>query len=115
MVNKCIICDDPAEYKIKDSLDYYCKECAEEHFSDTSILLKVEEEAKRLQKFLSEKIDPIKLNDKTELGEEKDEEEIHELLDTSESQNSLNSVMLENEHSQTEEGEINNKSSNEEE
>ncbi len=98
MASKCIICDDPAEYKIKDTLDYYCGECADENFSDLSILLKVEEEAQRLQKFLREKIDPVKLNDNAQLGEEKDEEDLHEMLDTSE-----------------EEGEFNNESSNEEE
>jgi len=59
MVKKCIVCNIEAEYKIKDTSDYYCKGCAEENFSDLSLLLKIEEEAKRLKEFLKNKIDDI--------------------------------------------------------
>ena len=56
MGKKCIVCDDEAEYKIKDNPDYYCKECASENFADVTMLIKVEEEAQRLKEFLKEKI-----------------------------------------------------------
>ncbi len=59
MVKKCIICDKEAVYKIKDTPDYYCLECAEENFADLNMLIKVEEEAQRLKEFLKEKIAEI--------------------------------------------------------
>ncbi len=89
MAKKCIICDDPAEYKIKDSLDYYCKECAGEHFSDLSILIEVEEDAKRLQQFLHQRIDCMKLNETAELGEER--REVDDLLAEDEAEEDLSS------------------------
>lgn len=52
MPKKCIICREEAEYKIKDTLDFYCQECAEENFSDISVLVKVEEEARKLHQKL---------------------------------------------------------------
>ncbi len=55
MKKKCIVCNAEAEYKIKDSSDYYCLDCAEENFADLSMLLKVEEEAKRLKAIVEEK------------------------------------------------------------
>ena len=55
MAKKCIICDKEAEYKIKDSSDYYCEECAHDYFSDISLLVKVGEEAQRLKKLVDEK------------------------------------------------------------
>ena len=59
MVKKCIICEAEAVYKIKDTPDYYCEECAEENFSDLDLLVKVEEEAQRLKEFLKEKMENI--------------------------------------------------------
>jgi len=59
MVKKCIICNVEAVYKIKDTSDYYCQECAEENFADLNMLLKVEEEAQKLKQFLKEKMDAI--------------------------------------------------------
>lgn len=56
MAKKCIICDKNATYKVKDTPDYYCDECAEENFGDVSVLIKVEEEALRLKEFLKEKV-----------------------------------------------------------
>ncbi len=56
MGKKCIVCEADASYKIKDTSDFYCEECAEEHFADVSLLLKVEEEAQRLRQALKEKI-----------------------------------------------------------
>ena len=56
MGKKCIVCSADAVYKIKDTSDYYCQNCAEDNFSDISLLVKVEEEAQRLKEFLKEKI-----------------------------------------------------------
>ena len=56
MKKKCLICNAEAEYRIKDTSDYYCADCAEENFADLSLLLKVEEEAKKLKVFVDEKI-----------------------------------------------------------
>ena len=55
MKKKWIVCNNEAEYKIKDTSDYYCPDCAEENFADLSMLLKVEEEAKRLKTLVDEK------------------------------------------------------------
>jgi len=57
MGKKCIVCDAEADYKIKDTPDYYCKECAQENFADLGMLVNVEEEAQRLKEFLKEKIE----------------------------------------------------------
>lgn len=73
MPKKCIICSEEAKFKIKDTSDYYCQECAEENFNDLSVLVKVEEEAQRLKKFLQEKVDLEKLNEEAEVGAEKKE------------------------------------------
>jgi len=61
MAKKCIICDIEAEYMIKDTSDYYCKDCAEGYFADLKMLLKLEEEAQKLKEILKDK-----LTDKTE-------------------------------------------------
>ena len=55
MGKKCIVCDAEATYKIKDTSDYYCQECAQENFADLSLLVKVEEEAQRLKTFVEQK------------------------------------------------------------
>jgi hypothetical protein len=57
MVKKCVDCTDEAKYKIKDTSEYYCKECAEEHFADLSLLISVEEEAQRLKEYIKEKLE----------------------------------------------------------
>jgi len=52
MVKKCIICEEnPAKYRIKDTNDVYCKECAEGHFADLSYLENMVEHdvAKKIQ------------------------------------------------------------------
>lgn len=56
MTKHCIICNDQATFQIKDAPDYYCQGCAEENFADLSMLVKVEEEAKRLKEYVKEKI-----------------------------------------------------------
>ncbi len=66
MTKKCIVCAAEAVYKIKDSADYYCLACAEENFSDLSLLVAVEDEAHKLKKFLAEKIEEENASDKNQ-------------------------------------------------
>ncbi len=47
MTKKCIICNDPALYVIKNTKDYYCQECASEQFGDLSYLISIEEALKQ--------------------------------------------------------------------
>tara|TARA_Y100000310_G_C20365456_1_gene660949 strand:+ start:287 stop:490 length:204 start_codon:yes stop_codon:yes gene_type:complete len=54
MVKKCIVCEQEAIYKIKDTSDFYCQECAEENFADLTMLLTLKEEAERLKEYLNE-------------------------------------------------------------
>ena len=58
-----MICDASATHKIKDTADYYCQECAEENFSDLTLLVAVEEEAQKLKEFLREKMDDLQKDD----------------------------------------------------
>jgi len=57
MTKKCIMCSVPADYTIKNSNDYYCKECAAEHFSDVSFLQRIEEKAKELKQIIKKEIE----------------------------------------------------------
>ncbi|MFH1399552.1 MAG: hypothetical protein ABIG95_05565 [Candidatus Woesearchaeota archaeon] len=41
MAKKCTICEADAKYAIKGTSDYYCEECAKEHFSDLELLEKI--------------------------------------------------------------------------
>lgn len=59
MVKKCLICSKEATFQIKDTSDFYCNECAEDNFADLSVLIKVEQDAQRLKKFIKEKITDI--------------------------------------------------------
>ena len=52
MAKKCIICGSKAELCVKDSSEYYCSGCAEDSFSDISMLVKIEEGAVRLKNFV---------------------------------------------------------------
>lgn len=63
MPKKCLICEDSAEFAIKNSNDYYCKECAEEQFNDISCLVPVEEANKTSE----EAIDQLEELNKPEL------------------------------------------------
>lgn len=49
MKRKCLICEEEAQYAIKDTMDYYCKECATEQFGDISYLILLEESGKANQ------------------------------------------------------------------
>ncbi|MBU0457233.1 MAG: hypothetical protein ABH824_02885 [Nanoarchaeota archaeon] len=73
MVKKCIVCEEEAKYKIKDTSDYYCEECAKENFADIDLLVKVEEVAKQLKEFLKKKMQHM---GKGEEEEKQDKEEI---------------------------------------
>ncbi len=57
MTKKCIVCGADAEFKIKDTSDYYCQSCAEENFGDIALLIRVEGEAQRLKKVNDEALD----------------------------------------------------------
>lgn len=59
MAKKCIICGAAAIYKIKDTFDYYCEECALDNFSDLDLLISVEEEAQKLKVVLEEKMEEL--------------------------------------------------------
>jgi len=56
MAKKCIVCDSEAKFKIKDTSDYYCKDCALENFGDLEMLQTIEEEAQRLKEYIKEKL-----------------------------------------------------------
>ncbi|HLD00966.1 MAG TPA: hypothetical protein VJC39_04430 [Candidatus Nanoarchaeia archaeon] len=56
MTKKCIVCSAEARYKIKDTSDFYCQECAQENFSDLDMLLKIEEEVQRLKDYLNQRL-----------------------------------------------------------
>ncbi|MFP4403416.1 MAG: hypothetical protein ACOC3X_01265 [Nanoarchaeota archaeon] len=55
MPKKCIICSEDAEYNIKGTNDYYCKDCAIEHFGDLSMLVEVEKIAKKIKDMVDNK------------------------------------------------------------
>jgi hypothetical protein len=67
MPKKCIICGGTAKFLIKGTSDYYCEECAEESFSDLSLLQTVEDKAKEESAAANEEIDD-------EFDEDKDDE-----------------------------------------
>lgn len=71
MAKRCIICNKEAHYRVKDTPDFYCEECAEENFSDLTLLIKVEEEeAHRLKEFLKQKMENVPKEDEEENKEE---------------------------------------------
>ena len=56
MVKKCVDCNVEAKYRIKDTSEYYCEDCADEHFADLAMLIKVEEEISNLKKVLDKSL-----------------------------------------------------------
>jgi hypothetical protein len=81
MGKKCIICCEEAKFKIKDTSDYYCQECAEENFNDLNLLVTMEEEAKRLKEYLKTKMDDLveserELEEKLSHNQEDEKEDI---------------------------------------
>ena len=63
MAKKCIECGEEANYRIKDTSDYYCEECALESFGDLALLLQVEEEAQNLKDFIVKKLAPQEIEE----------------------------------------------------
>ena len=63
MPKKCIICSEEAKFKIKDSNEFYCQECAEESFADLSVLQHVEEAAQILKQMVKERLNANLQND----------------------------------------------------
>lgn len=57
MGKKCIICSDAAEFCVKDTSDFYCKECAEENFGDLTLLVAIEAQAKDLKRMIDDRMD----------------------------------------------------------
>ena len=55
MAKKCIICGEEAKFNIKDTSEFYCEDCAKEHFDDISVLVSVEEQAKKIKKLIEER------------------------------------------------------------
>lgn len=53
MAKKCVDCAIEARFKIKDTSEYYCENCADEHFSDLALLIKVEKEVSKLKEYLN--------------------------------------------------------------
>jgi len=72
MGKRCIVCSEEAEYKIKDTSDYYCKDCALENFSDLAMLLKVEEEVNRLKEAIKERLEAELAAQENELSEDQE-------------------------------------------
>ncbi len=59
MTKKCIVCSEEASHRIKDTSDYYCKDCATENFADLNLLITIEEDkAQKLKNFLKNKLSP---------------------------------------------------------
>ena len=56
MVKKCVDCNIEAKYRIKDTSEFYCEDCADEHFADLDMLIKVEEEINNLKKVLDQNL-----------------------------------------------------------
>jgi len=57
MPKRCTICGNEAKYNIKDTSDYYCLTCAKENFGDISVLVSVEEQAKKIKEMIEERSD----------------------------------------------------------
>lgn len=55
MAKKCILCDKEAEYFIKGTTGGYCKNCAEDNFSDLECLQKAEEIAQNVKEMIDSK------------------------------------------------------------
>lgn len=54
MGKRCIICNEEAEYRIRNSTECYCPECAAEHFGDISLLEEIEQQAQQLRQAVAE-------------------------------------------------------------
>ena len=59
MAKKCVVCDAQADFRIKDTSEFYCQECAEDNFSDISLLVKVEEPAQQLKETIKKRLEGV--------------------------------------------------------
>ena len=59
MGKKCIICEEEAQFCIKNTSDFYCYECAQENFSDIALLEKLQKEANALKNYLDNKVEDV--------------------------------------------------------
>jgi hypothetical protein len=55
-MKKCLVCDEEAQFAIKETKDFYCKECAEEQFGDVSYLVTIENNGNKEEPVDSEKV-----------------------------------------------------------
>jgi hypothetical protein len=55
-MKKCLVCDEEAQFAIKETKDFYCKECAEEQFGDVSYLVTIEDNENKEEPVYSEKV-----------------------------------------------------------
>ncbi len=63
MPKKCVICEETAQFCVKDTSDFYCKGCAEENFGDLTLLLAIEDQAKELKKVIDDSLDDTHTTD----------------------------------------------------
>ena len=59
MAKKCVVCDAQADFRIKDTSEFYCQECAEDNFSDISLLMEVEEQAQQLKETIKKRLEGV--------------------------------------------------------
>ena len=59
MAKKCVVCDAQADFRIKDTSEFYCQECAEDNFSDISLLVEVEEQAQQLKETIKKRLEGV--------------------------------------------------------
>ena len=46
-MKKCVLCNLKAEFVVKDSSEYYCKECGEMQFGSIDMLVAIEQKVRR--------------------------------------------------------------------
>ena len=73
MAKKCILCGETAELKIKHSSEFYCRDCAESQFGDLAMLVKLEDDAKKLKKYIDESSKSLS-DEEIELNLDEDDE-----------------------------------------
>ncbi len=56
MAKRGIICEAEAAYVIKGTSDFYCHACALDQFGDITVLVKVEDDAKRLKDLIDKSL-----------------------------------------------------------
>jgi len=64
MAKKCNICSEEAEFCIKGTSECYCQGCATESFGDITYLVKVEDEAAKLNAVIDQYAEEVEPNNK---------------------------------------------------